>query len=570
MTAVADIDIVQVARTRIQGMRYKARTGGGEWCGPCPTCGGFDRLVVNGTGGQDDRGLFWCRQCGASGDAVALVALLDGVTPGQAMQTLGVGMKPSGRPGRYTAPRLQTEPIAPAEPPPPAWRARALEVHAAAESALWSEAGATALAYLRKRGLSDDTIRAARLGYVHKGRMELRSLWGLANEGAFSLPLHRGILIPYLVDGEIWRLEVRRPVTAQDWVCAPGKFLAPGNDATGAVWRALKRLPYASAAKVAREANWALAAVEEALAWLAGEKLIEHPARYVTVAGSSNAVWGTDAVVAGRPGVLVEGVLNALSVQQAAGDLVNCFAIGATTHGRRVRWVVALGQCAGCLIATDADASASKGDAAADWWVGALAPQAVRWRPTRNDCNAMLTAGDDLRAWVLAGLAMLPQAATPAAPAAKPARVCARCGQALEIGELCPDCAEAGVKTWRGVDWEEGVSAADEATIAREEERRAQPAEDAALGSAPWTADQWLERMTELLEAASDEVQETWGAYQYAYVRRQPTGELAEDLRALGGGPILRAWMEAKAWATMDKLRREKPAERQAPAAAAQ
>lgn len=41
---------------------------GRERIGPCPTCGGRDRFAINTA-----KGVFQCRQCGAAGDAIALV-----------------------------------------------------------------------------------------------------------------------------------------------------------------------------------------------------------------------------------------------------------------------------------------------------------------------------------------------------------------------------------------------------------------------------------------------------------------------------------------------------------------
>jgi len=48
-----------------------ASTKGGEWCGPCPVCGGKDRFRVWPEEGE--RGRFWCRQCGKSGDAASFL-----------------------------------------------------------------------------------------------------------------------------------------------------------------------------------------------------------------------------------------------------------------------------------------------------------------------------------------------------------------------------------------------------------------------------------------------------------------------------------------------------------------
>ncbi len=69
-----------------------ASTGGGEWTGPCPFCGGRDRFRV-----QPERGRWWCRQCSEDdrwGDAIAYLRRRDGIGRGLEAETLrrwGVG-----------------------------------------------------------------------------------------------------------------------------------------------------------------------------------------------------------------------------------------------------------------------------------------------------------------------------------------------------------------------------------------------------------------------------------------------------------------------------------------------
>lgn len=60
--------------------RRVGRTGGGEFAGPCPLCGGEDRCRAwpNPTSGT---GRAWCRQCHATGDALAWATMLAGREP---------------------------------------------------------------------------------------------------------------------------------------------------------------------------------------------------------------------------------------------------------------------------------------------------------------------------------------------------------------------------------------------------------------------------------------------------------------------------------------------------------
>ena len=72
------IDPAQIERARstpiievVERRGIELRKVGAERVGGCPRCGGVDRFQVNGA-----KGLFLCRQCGAKGDAIALVQFL--------------------------------------------------------------------------------------------------------------------------------------------------------------------------------------------------------------------------------------------------------------------------------------------------------------------------------------------------------------------------------------------------------------------------------------------------------------------------------------------------------------
>lgn len=97
--------------------------------------------------------------------------------------------------------------------------------------------------------------------------------------------------------------------------------------------------------------------------------------------------------------MLVEGVFDALSVQQEAGDLVAPVACG-TSGARRARWIARLALSEPILNSLDADAAGDD----CHYWMDALAPLARSWRPYWDDPSKMLQDGADLRGWVLAGL----------------------------------------------------------------------------------------------------------------------------------------------------------------------
>jgi DNA primase len=97
--------------------------------------------------------------------------------------------------------RSQVFQLPDAEPPPVRWQRAAQQVIALAERSLWSAEGRRARHYLAGRGLHEETIRAARLGYL-SGSRRWHNLCGL------KVPA--GILIPWCADGVLWGLKVRR------------------------------------------------------------------------------------------------------------------------------------------------------------------------------------------------------------------------------------------------------------------------------------------------------------------------------------------------------------------------
>ena len=542
---VADVDLIELARSRISGLRKVASTGGGEWHGPCPVCQGTDRFVVNGTGGSDDRGLFWCRSCGATGDAIDLVKLIDGCDDAMAFRSLGIGSADF----RPTHTPAATTPQEPVEPPPLAWRRSAHDLLQNAITALWSDAGARARAYLHGRGLTDATIQSGPLGYLPSDTYVDRADWGLDPSGASTrILLPRGILIPSIVNEEVWRLEVRRPVGPGDVCISPGMGLPTvGQDATGTVWQALKQVSFASAARLSAITGLAVDQVGECLDWLRSNQLITTPAKYLTIAGSANTVWGHDDWQPGRPGVIVEGTINGLSIRQCHPG-VNVAALGAATHGRKIRWVMALARWSAVLVALDAETDPGKQasiEQAAAWWVDALKPLATRWRPLGKDCNAMLVDGCDLHQWIEAGLAARAEAHQDAPTRATQTAMCGRCGAVLTVAsaEVCVTCATPA-PVWRSVDFDGAVQVAapilDRAGVPVAPVPPVQP--QPGLSVDYWY-DQWMERVNSL----PAEIEATWNAWMDA--KGTPAAhELAEDLRVTSAGMwVLRTYQEWQA-----------------------
>ena len=197
--------------------------------------------------------------------------------------------------------------------------------------------GKQALDYLRRRGLSDETIRKAALGY-HPGPWRApASQWGRTTW------LAQGIVIPWLIEGGIWRLTIR------------------------------------------------------------DERVTEGNRRYLQVSGGSNGLYLAQSLLLKRPAVvLTEGEFDALSLAQECGDLVAVVATGTTKGSHTPRWISLLAQQGRVFVAFDAERD--KGDADAQWWTRRLG-NAQRLRPLWNDANQMLQDGVNLREWISAALA---------------------------------------------------------------------------------------------------------------------------------------------------------------------
>ncbi len=336
MADLSHVDLLELIGADVTLRRKSAASG--EWMGACPECGGRDRFTVWPSPSKG-KPRYWCRQCGAKGDAADyLVWRGRAATMGEALRLLG---------SEYTAPaRTEPRPIDPPEavtPPPAAWQERGRSFADYARRVLWSRDGVEGLEMLRRRGLKDDTIRAAGLGYNPKEMHDDPRRWGLdPADHPKGIWLPAGVVIPYTVDGELWLVKIRRPQ---------------------------------------------------------GEP------RYVGVAGGTfTTLYNADALRAGRPAVLCEGELDALAVAQAAGDLGAAVASGTTGGAHRVKWLARLALACPVLVSLDNDAA---GNEAAPYWLDALGKPAKRWPPLRKDPGEVLQADGPaaLLAWIAAGLA---------------------------------------------------------------------------------------------------------------------------------------------------------------------
>ncbi|MCB9109561.1 MAG: toprim domain-containing protein, partial [Anaerolineales bacterium] len=301
-----------------------AATGGGEWAGPCPKCGGKDRFRA-----QPDRARWLCRTCtdGKWKDPIAYGQIIHGLDFRAACEFVaGQQFSKVDRPVAKPMPKRP-----PLESPKGEWEQRGRTFVDYAQGQLWHNLDA--LGYLGGRGLTDETIKGAQLGWNPKHIKDVAAHWGLTGR-----PIHlpAGLVIPWFIEDSLWRIEIRKP---------DGRKIPPR--------------------------------------------------------GYKQGLFNADKLSPNKPAVLVEGAIDALTIQQEAGVIVTAVATGATTHARRARWIAKLSLCPVVLVAFDNEPD--KGQAAANYWLDVL-PNARRWQPFWDDPNQMLQDGASVAGWIQAGL----------------------------------------------------------------------------------------------------------------------------------------------------------------------
>jgi hypothetical protein len=317
-------------------------TGGGEYAGPCPWCGGKDRFRCWPS--QGEAGKYWCRGCGRSGDAIQYLKDYRRMTYPEACQFLGreLAQRPpvaAGRPPGKPAWEPRT-----CASPGDLWQAKARRLVSEAVGYLWSTPGKAALRFLMEtKGLAGDTIKSFSLGWIPANKWDAASAWGLPEilkdtGKPKRLWFPTGWTIPLLQGGQVVRVRVRRP---------------------------------------------------------------DGEPRYYILRGSS-----TQGMLlgAGHPvAVVVESELDAMLVHQEAGNLADVVCLGNVSARPDHQAADVLKQSRLILVAFDADKAGAK--EAWSWWPDHY-PQVHRWPPIQGkDPGEMFAAGVNLKAWVQAGLA---------------------------------------------------------------------------------------------------------------------------------------------------------------------
>ncbi len=271
----------------------KSTSRNGQYNGHCIfACGGLgkDRLRVQPNYG--DYGWFACSVCETKGTGIDYLMIKRGWSKQEALKY--VGWKPrDGSEPRFVIPRhVLTGEVNPThEAPCKEWQTSAKAFVDYSVNLLWSEQGQGALDYLHSRGLKDETIQAAQLGYNPAEMKRPGDRWGQKGK----IILKQGIVIPWFIGEDLWRITIRDETVVE------------GND------------------------------------------------RYKQVAGGSNGLYLGYLLGYDRPVIITEGEFDALSIAQEAGHHVSVVATGSTEGSHTARWIAALARKDLVFVAFDAE-----------------------------------------------------------------------------------------------------------------------------------------------------------------------------------------------------------------------
>lgn len=335
-----------------------------------------------------DGGKRWrCWPCGITGDAIDWLTRREGVSAAEAARMIdpridGPDDRPTPRrkPRRSGSAHREPEPTGTGSPeavapdptptpePAPAdpwqteeWQAAAGEIIERAAEVLWGLAGRDALAWLRGRGLADDTIARFRLGFLDDGAISA-PLACLAGDDGRPRPIRasRGIVIPWAAPGGFYG-RPSEPVTGPRWVGANVRRLMPD----------------------------------------VGDSIPKGQAKCLALAGSIRGhayPWPEVLPSQGRlAALIVEGEIDALLAFQELGPIVHVVTVGGASQTPRPEALELLAGCPAWLIATDHDAAGSK---AAQRFAELDPFRAKRLFLPAKDVGEFVQAGGDLKAWL--------------------------------------------------------------------------------------------------------------------------------------------------------------------------
>src|SRR6266487_420357 len=344
------VDLISIIEQRAP-VRFKraASTGGGEYHGNCPWCGGVDRFCC---WPHADLPRYWCRQCNAKGDAIEFLRQYEGLSFFDACLELGID------PGDYGSCRGTASPLGINPSPCFAWQDAAEDFIYAAMKALHGSSIPAVVyrEYLLARGITIETMIAKKIGYVP-----------LKNERWIETSFTRWGLTEDMLTAEQWK---------KGCVRVPDGLLFPHFGPDGHPWKLAMYRPLAQQLPNMKRGM---------------------------IAGSKECLLNEDKITQEKPVMMTESFLDAISIEQVAGDLVIAVSTDGTQGCRSLRLQAAIQYAPYVLQSFDNDQAGNEG---AQWWQATI-QNCVRWPVLSfyKDANEMLQDDpESIRMWVERGI----------------------------------------------------------------------------------------------------------------------------------------------------------------------
>ncbi len=349
------MNILDMANQSYGVRKYKkvASTNRGEYAGPCPECGGKDRLRFWPFHDQyeDKGGFFWCRQCGKSGDGIAFARQFLGQNYVDACTMVGV------EPATRKNSRMKTKSLS------------------------------ESLQDLRQRQqwvpneheLPNDTYKENMLKWLDKSL-------GRPDEVTYGKFQERGIR-----PGTVDRFGLKyNPHDGQIYSQFLGDLDSPFNTRV--------RLPRGLVVPVYRGGQ--LSSVK-----IRNESYDSHSAlpKYLMVKNSAACCGIFDRYPEGKPVVIVESELDAILLAQEVGEFICPMSLGSATKKPDRELHELLLEAPIILVALDCD---SPGENAALWWLETYNNARRCYVPSGKDPGEYFLSGGDLKTWVQTSLLM--------------------------------------------------------------------------------------------------------------------------------------------------------------------
>jgi len=216
------------------GIAYKkkASTRGAEHSGPCPWCLGDDRFSIH-----PYKNHYVCRKCKKAGDSIHFIMDYHsksytqacthlGITPSISFKSLNTATEKPGQNEIVWKPKDITI-------PPEVWQQKAQTFLFASFKFLMSANGIPHRQWLNQRGIKDETIKKARLGWNPATINFNLESWGLPSERHKNgknklLWLPKGLIIPQFYNQKLIRLRIR-----QESPLSINRFVIVSGSATG-------------------------------------------------------------------------------------------------------------------------------------------------------------------------------------------------------------------------------------------------------------------------------------------------------------------------------------------------